>query len=626
MVDRLKAILNASYDGLLINTSSCAWTHTRPVLVKALAAPDTVLRPLLSAVWPAAEPLPAFAARLRASADAASLAQRVAAAWRAGLDIEGCAVTIASVGALQKAAGVLGEETIADARLAVAAKKAARANALLEAAQRTQATLDEARTRGGASAVTTRSRAAVESPVASRRSGRAGGASAAAAAHKSPPPSPYVARAAAAAARAAQAEQAAAARAERAKRAEAGPALPATLLAMVAELRRLAALPAAERQRLHDAAVQVHPPEEEEEDFLDVFRSSKRKRHEDDQLPVLSLMENVLISADNLEVFTTFLPDHRVFTVQSSAFGTFNRSRLFFATGADAYDDLAVLPPELAALLPRQPSPAVLAPHLPAGTAFACLTSCGYFCTQNAIDECLRTLLDASSPPDELLKAATLWRKNNATLDLRSLRGSQLGIRQALAGQHMDPAFYDAFNALPDVRVAGPLTAAEMRRCVGEGIDVAVLVRFSLAHLATLARLTDVRSLRLWVVSLFDGTASALWALLHLRTAGVLRRIDYLAFDINPVSAAAKRAYFERLGLPKEEVSFTVVTCDLSKLTKAAFYEHLRTLGGRPHLFYGGPPCSDLSRLNRYAEGVWGPKSRLFVHYFRLLVAAEAFA
>ena len=44
------------------------------------------------------------------------------------------------------------------------------------------------------------------------------------------------------------------------------------------------------------------------------------------------------------------------------------------------------------------------------------------------------------------------------------------------------------------------------------------------------------------------------------------------------------------VGLPPEEVTSTVVMCDLSRLSRDELYAHVRALGGRSHLVFGRPP------------------------------------
>ena len=230
----------------------------------------------------------------------------------------------------------------------------------------------------------------------------------------------------------------------------------------------------------------------------------------------------------------------------------------------------------------------------------------------------MRTVLDPASTAKEVEAAVAVVVKTNAVVDLSQLQWRPLSLPELASGLHIQPA----------VLVPGH-TAAVSHRLVGSAMDVAALVLHMSALLLCLGEHVDLARDTIRIVSLADGLSTPLWAALVLLRAGTIKRVAYLGYDRSPEAASASKACLDSstADLAPGTVAYRYLTRDIGTLPREEYYADVEAhLGGKPHLLFGSPPCSDSSRLKRLREGVFGPDGRLFFHVQRLVEATHRLA
>ena len=341
------------------------------------------------------------------------------------------------------------------------------------------------------------------------------------------------------------------------------------------------------------------------------------------------------------EVYLRFQPGCEQVKVNSLWFGPFSRPRNFFLstrTAAILRDVLGMKPPVLPfsvlKCLPQPPDPNLLLAHLDDCRAtFHCVTGSN---RREDIDGLVNTLLDDSSSAAETEAAAAAFLKCNIVFDLELGKCRHLSLQEQAAALHHRP----------EMLLLDRLSSAESHSLVGLSVDTAVLAYAMLAMVYDMkVQGIDLQVIPLRVCSMFDGISTVSEALFALIQAGYLQHVALLAYDKSDVCAAAATANYSSMSAklrPGTSLAFRYETrdircvlllapsslrslsCLLRTLERDEYYaDCMQHLKGRPHWLFQSPPCGDLSGLNAFAPGVYGPVGNLCFECFRLIEATH---
>ena len=301
----------------------------------------------------------------------------------------------------------------------------------------------------------------------------------------------------------------------------------------------------------------------------------------------------------------------------------FSRARMW-TTNLPAGSVSAHLPTDLVSCLPPTPNLFSLMPWRAPRTPAACLT-CSNVSGEASLAR-LNGLLAGETP----LSAVDMGEvsKNLLVADAGNRRLTNTGVPARLAGQALP------LNLFHNVAVS----EAKQIECIGQSFHVGVTMLMALAalHGPLLPALQSKK--HIVVVSWFDGIGSALIALVHLYRKGYFKgsTVAFIHYDWDAVCGEVVSSWFEREKGLGGLGGFTlfVYTSDIADMQCATLHAHLELAGGGASLYFAGAatlfrvatplhhrltpfragaPCQDLSWLNRYAQGMFGPKS---IHFF----------
>ena len=350
------------------------------------------------------------------------------------------------------------------------------------------------------------------------------------------------------------------------------------------------------------------------------------------------IMEDVVLSVADLEFVAARFDGFHPLYVNSRRWTNVHRLRLYLSTiTREQLEKWDVLPAPLFARLPPLPARSTLFPE---GMQNGCLTRRNY-CSDERAAALVATIAEEGSEAGAVAEAVKAVRK----MGVRAEEGTDLvrcpTVGEAAAMVGSSPASFDDWEALgegerrallrevgagePDVqRLSKPLTEAQMRGLLGQSMDVATLLRHFLAHFVSTLAVTVAAKTPLVVLAPFNGRGAALEALVHLHLGGYAVLGEYIGIDIDPLGGAIMLAWFrgeQRRNPGKlDDVKVSVYTCDMEKLSVTKLYAILRAARGPVHIYIGGPPCLDLSRLNRNGTGLWGEFSRLWAAFYTTLL------
>lgn len=217
--------------------------------------------------------------------------------------------------------------------------------------------------------------------------------------------------------------------------------------------------------------------------------------------------------------------------------------------------------------------------------------------------------------------------KNVLVLDIKSHKLANMGVQHRLAAQALPLNLFDGV-AISD---------AKQIQCLGQAFHVGIAMLMALGALRGPLLPALQAKKHIVVVAWFNGIGAALIALVHLYRQGYFTgaTVAFIHYDWDAVCGEVVTSWFESEKLlgGLDGFNLFVYTCDIAEMQCDTLHGHLERAGGgasmywagastvtrvatsAPHTddFSAGPPCQDLSWLNRYAQGIFGPKS---IHFF----------